>query len=123
MKVKGVSVIICTYNGAERLPQTLKHLAAQQVDKEIRWEIILVDNASTDNTAEVARHCWNGSSRNVPIQIFSHPIPGKTGAMQLGFTKANYDYLLICDDDNWLAANYVQLVYEIMSTMPEIGAL
>jgi cellulose synthase/poly-beta-1,6-N-acetylglucosamine synthase-like glycosyltransferase len=57
------------------------------------------------------------------MHIYRHPVPGKTAALQLGFAKAKYDYLLICDDDNWLKYDYLQLVYEIMSTNPKIGAL
>src|SRR6185437_5482655 len=54
----GVSVVICTYNGAARLPRTLAHLAAQENTGAIAWEVLVVDNASTDDTAEVARRCW-----------------------------------------------------------------
>ena len=121
--IKGVSVIICTYNGAQRLPETLRHLSTQKVDPEIPWEIVLVDNASTDKTSEIAKQHGDGLSNIVPMHIFLHPIPGKTGALQVGFSKAKYDYLLICDDDNWLKYDYVHRVYEIMSANPEIGAL
>jgi glycosyltransferase involved in cell wall biosynthesis len=119
---KGVSVIICTYNGAQRLPDTLIHLSKQKVAG-IPWEIVLVDNASNDRTQESAKQQWDTMGSPVPFRLFSHPIPGKTGALQLGFEKALYDYLLVCDDDNWLPSNYVQLVYEIMNEHPEIGAL
>jgi glycosyltransferase involved in cell wall biosynthesis len=121
--IKGVSIVICTYNGAQRLPETLKHLSTQKVDPEIPWEIVVIDNASTDKTSEVAKQHWAELGSTVPMHIFLHSVPGKTGALQVGFAKAKYDYLLICDDDNWLKYNYVQLVYEIMSTSPEIGAL
>jgi hypothetical protein len=41
-----VSVVICTHNGAARLPQTLAHLAAQKNTGAIAWEAILVDNGA-----------------------------------------------------------------------------
>ncbi len=121
--VKGVSVVICSYNGAQRLPPTLEHLSRQKVDSAIPWEIVLVDNASDDNMAALAKKQWDTTGNSVPIRMVSHPIPGKTGALQLGIEKALYDYLVICDDDNWLASNYVQLVYEIMNQHLGIGAL
>ena len=51
---KGISVIVCCYNSAERLTETIKHLAGQNVPHYIPWELIVVDNASTDNTAEIS---------------------------------------------------------------------
>ena len=47
----GVSIVICCHNSAKLLPRTLEHLRAQEVDSTIPWEVIVVDNASTDNTA------------------------------------------------------------------------
>lgn len=51
----GVSVVIPSYNGADRLPATLAHIAAQRVPPGLEWEVVLVDNASSDGTAEAAR--------------------------------------------------------------------
>jgi glycosyltransferase involved in cell wall biosynthesis len=47
------SVVIPTFNGAQRLPRVLAALAAQNADDE-SFEVIVVDNASTDDTAKVA---------------------------------------------------------------------
>ncbi len=55
----GASVIVCCYNSAARLPHTLAHLAGQIVPEDFFWEIILVNNASTDNTVECATAIWN----------------------------------------------------------------
>ncbi len=52
---KGVSVVVCCYNSAPRLPETLMHLFAQIVNPDIKWEIIIINNASTDDTLEVAQ--------------------------------------------------------------------
>jgi glycosyltransferase involved in cell wall biosynthesis len=54
----GISVVICTHNGAARLAQTVRHLAAQRVKPERPWEFLLIDNASADNTPAVARQLW-----------------------------------------------------------------
>ena len=51
----GISCLICTYNGASRLAETLTCLARQVLPAGTPWEVILVDNASTDATAERAR--------------------------------------------------------------------
>jgi glycosyltransferase involved in cell wall biosynthesis len=75
MKQPGVSVIICCYNSAALLPQTLEHLANQQTAGEISWEIIIVNNNSTDNTAEIAENIWQGLNRPIPFRVVHQPEP------------------------------------------------
>ncbi len=119
---KGISIIICTYNGKSRLAKTLEHLAHQQIH--CATEIILVDNASTDGTKAFADQWWlKNGNQDIRYHSYEQPIPGKSYAQELGYEKATYEYLLVCDDDNWLNPNYVQTAYEIMESNPEIGAL
>ncbi len=119
----GVSVIICCYNSAQRLPETLRHLA-QQVSSGIAWEIIIIDNASTDDTASIAAAEW--LKYTVPgagFTVLSEPEPGKNYAFKKGVKAAKYSYLLTCDDDNWLASNYIEDAYRLMEASPQTGAL
>ncbi len=118
----GVSIIICTYNGRARLGETLSHLAKQKRD--CAAEIVFVDNNSSDGTKAFADEWW-GKNGNPDIQYSSYvqPIPGKSYAQELAYTHAQYEYLLICDDDNWLCDTYVQRAYDIMRSNPQIGAL
>ena len=120
----GVSVIICTYNGGKRLPETLRHLALQIVPKSMPWEILVVNNASTDSTAAIAKQEWekyNNTSAN--FTIIEQPIPGKNYAFFKGLQVARYEYLLTCDDDNWLNPNYIAQAFQIMQADLKIGAL
>ena len=64
----GVSVVICCHNSAKRLPETLAHLAAQDVPVGTPWEVIVVDNCSTDGTSEVASRTW-ASRMTVPLRV------------------------------------------------------
>ncbi len=119
----GVSVVICTYNGAERLPETIRHIARQNVPRHIPWEFIVVNNASSDNTAEVTHRIWSSYDATAPLIIVDEPNPGLSFARSKGFATANFEFVLMCDDDNWLDPDYVKLVFEIMSTNETIGAL
>jgi glycosyltransferase involved in cell wall biosynthesis len=121
--MQGVSVIICCYNSSLRLPETLKHLALQKVVTAIDWEVIIVNNASTDTTVEVASDCWERYKAPVPLRIVDETTPGLSNAREKGFTVAQFEYLLFCDDDNWLCDSYIETVYQVMSTNPGIGAL
>jgi len=119
---QGVSIILCTYNGKNRLDATLSHLARQQVS--VPCELILVDNASTDDTKTFADTWWqHHGTPKISYRSFEQPISGKSYAQDLGYEKAQYEYLLVCDDDNWLCDTYVQSSYEVMESDLQIGAL
>jgi glycosyltransferase involved in cell wall biosynthesis len=118
----GISVLICTYNGADRLPQTLHHLSKQHF--KLPFEIIVVDNASTDNTAEVVMDTWKKFTSNQKIlQLLYEPKSGKINALNIGLKTAKYKYVLICDDDNWLASDYLSKAFNIMEENSLIGIL
>jgi cellulose synthase/poly-beta-1,6-N-acetylglucosamine synthase-like glycosyltransferase len=117
----GVSVVVCCYNSARRLPQTLAHLASQQVAEEIPWEVIVIDNASTDGTAEVAQRSWPQGS-TVPLRIVHEPRLGLSYARARGFSEARYEIVSFVDDDNWVCPEWVRIVQEIMCHHGEVGA-
>ena len=119
---KGVSVIVCCYNSSSRIERTLYHLANQVAT--IDWEVILVDNASTDDTSSIARHAWRATGRtDIPFSIVNEPIAGLTYARQKGVEAARYPTLVFCDDDNWLDETYISEAHRILSEHPSIGAL
>lgn len=124
MMHEGVSVIVCCYNSSFRLPETLKYLALQKVQPNIKWEVIIIDNASNDNTAQIAQREWEKHiSSCFRFTILTQSKPGKSNALQLGVKKAAFEYLIICDDDNWLNDDYVQQVHQIMSNNQKAGLL
>lgn len=120
--MKGVSIVICCYNSATRLPQTLQHIAAQKVPAGIAWELLVVNNRSTDDTAGVAAHFFN-THPGISGRVLHEEEPGLSYARQKGFDHAQYDYIILCDDDNWLNPDYVRLSFEIMESDPLIGSL
>jgi glycosyltransferase involved in cell wall biosynthesis len=121
--IHGVSVIVCCYNAAQRLPDTLRYLALQVVSFSIPWEVIIVNNASTDNTAEVAVDQWQQLNSPAQLSVVEQSIPGLNAAREKGFREAHYEFVIMCDDDNWLDKNYIQIAHEIMCAHPSIGVL
>lgn len=121
--MNGVSIIICCYNSSTRIKKTLEYLSVQQFQSNFNCEIIIVDNNCSDGTSEVSKQYWEQLGCSIPFQIIKEPIPGLTWARIGGAKKAKYDYILFCDDDNWLARDYVNNAFLLLESNPEIGAL
>jgi glycosyltransferase involved in cell wall biosynthesis len=120
----GISVVVCCYNSEKRLFPTLEHLAKQQDISPDSWEIILINNNSTDNTVATANSIWNSFNIHKPnFRIIDEPQAGLSYAREKGISESGFDYVLFCDDDNWLVENYVNLAFTIMQSNPLIGAL
>jgi glycosyltransferase involved in cell wall biosynthesis len=120
----GVSVIVCCYNSAARLPETIKHIAAQQVPADLPWEVIVVDNASTDNTPAIAQTEWDKHyDTGANFTVVKQPTPGLSHARDKGVETAQYEYLLFCDDDNWLFNDYIARLFNTMKADDSIAVL
>lgn len=93
-KIK-ISVIICTYNRAGLLPALLNSLAQQTLDSTQR-EILLVDNASTDSTHELAEEFIP----KIPgLRYIFEPKLGLSSARNRGWKEACGEYVAYVDDD------------------------
>ena len=121
-KKKGVSVLLCCYNSAARIKETLHALASQQFHSPFFWEIILVDNASTDKTAQISRSIWDDLDTGTELRIVFEPRAGLGNARKKGISEASCSFILFCDDDNWLDRSYVQDVFNILNSDPTIAA-
>jgi glycosyltransferase involved in cell wall biosynthesis len=120
---KGISVIICCYNSELRLPETLKHLASQNVDDCFSWEVIVVDNNSTDNTSGFALKEWEKYNTITPLKVVEEKKPGLAKAREKGVREAKFEYVIFCDDDNWLDSKYLVNTLKLFESDLKIGAI
>ncbi len=118
---KGVSVVIACFNSAKVIKNTLEHLQKQKNIEDINWEIVLVDNNSSDNTSEIARNIWN-SNPIVPINIILEKKIGEANARLSGIKAARYDIISIVDDDNWVYENWIYKIVDYFNNT-EIGLI
>ena len=120
---KGVSIIVCCFNSAARLPQTLKHLSIQDIAPTVPYELIIVNNGSKDNTKETAEQEWLKNASPFSLKVVDEEQSGLSFARAKGIETSQYEYIIFCDDDNWLNPKYVKTAYEIISSNDSIGAL
>ena len=100
-----ISVVLCTRNRAEQLRNTLESATRMRIPDGLAWEFVLVDNGSTDHTADVVAD-FEG---RLPIRRIVEATPGLSNARNSGVANARGDYICWTDDDviideNWLAA-------------------
>lgn len=117
----GVTIVICCHNSAGRLPPTLTHLAAQRVPTGIPWEVLVVDNASTDGTAQTAIDHWPHDAP-APLRVVREPQLGLSHARRRGLLDARYEIVSFVDDDNWVCPEWVQTLVEVMGERADVGA-
>jgi glucosyl-dolichyl phosphate glucuronosyltransferase len=91
-----VSVVICTYNRAADLAQTLDSLRHVTLPRAGDAELIVVDNGSTDDTAKVAQ---SFSRTGLPVRYVREARRGKGHAYNAGIAAARGRVLLFSDDD------------------------
>lgn len=117
-----VTVAIPTYNGAARLPMVLDQLRSQINLKGLRWEIIVCDNNSTDDTEEVVRQYQKSWPADIPLYYRFAAEQGAAFARQRAVELAKGDIIAFLDDDNIPAKDWVSQAIEFAQSHPQVGA-
>lgn len=100
-----VSVIICTCNRAKDLAETLRRFDRVAVPSGLDAELVVVDNASTDGTAGVARAA---RLPEMEVRYVYEPKTGKCNAYNTGMAAARGEVLLFTDDDVQPATDWLE---------------
>lgn len=97
----GITIGICTYNGAARLPALFSALVRLD-DPGVQWEVVIVDNGSSDNTALVARQLATQARTQLEqsIRVVVEVQPGVLNARLRAFKEARFELVAFLDDDN-----------------------
>ena len=103
--VDAISVLICTYNRAHLLEETLTALLGSQSPPNCQVEVLVVDNNSSDATADVVRRMSNGAPW--PVRYLVERQQGKGFALNRGLSHAQGDIIALTDDDVLPAADWL----------------
>ena len=108
-----ISIIIPVYNVAAYLPTCIESVQNQSF-KEI--EILLVNDGSTDDSPQICDQYALGDSR---IRVIHQKNRGVSCARNAGIDVAQGHYITFVDSDDWVAPDYLRLLYEALQNTPE----
>ncbi len=107
-----VSIVMCTYNRADFIRQTIESIQDQTFTN---WELLVMDNGSTDNTKEVIDEIADG---RISYHRFD---PTSTGRLRnIAFSKAWGNYIALMDSDDLWLPEKLQKQIDLLKENPEI---
>lgn len=101
-----ITVILCTHNRARTLAKALESIATQALSQSIGWEIVVVDNNSSDKTRQVIEDCRSRYPGR--IRYVFEPQQGISYARNTGVRNAQGDILAFIDDDETASPGWLQ---------------
>jgi GT2 family glycosyltransferase len=112
-----VSIVLCTRNRAAQLDEALQSFT--RIRTTAPWELIIVDNGSTDGTASVIeefRRAWPGR-----VTMLHEPIPGVSRCKNRGWHVAAADIVFLTDDDCYPDPDLLTRIEECLGEDPRLG--
>ena len=106
-----LSIVISTYNNAASLERALKSVAMQDADKSI-WECVVVNNNSTDDTAERVAAFAKAHS-DINIKLVDEPQQGLSYARNRGIAESKGQFIAFIDDDETINEGFVSAYIDL----------
>ena len=116
-----VSIIIPTFNRADLLRYSLNSLVSLNCNNEL-FEIIVVDNGSTDKTKEVIHEYINNYPYHI-IKYYYDDIPGLLSGRHRGANEAKGDILAFIDDDVLVSNNWLKSIIDVFENKTNVDLL
>ena len=101
-----ISILTPFKNTGEFLPECLDSIIAQNYSN---WELLIVDDNSTDNSFEIVKTYQNKDDR---IKLFSNPGEGIIEALRYAYTKSSGDLITRMDSDDVMHENKLEILYK-----------
>ncbi|NET60615.1 MAG: glycosyltransferase family 2 protein [Symploca sp. SIO2E6] len=116
------TVAIPTYNGETRLPKLIERLRSQTGIEHLSWEILVIDNNSSDRTAKVIQEYQATWQHTYPLRYCLETEQGAAFARQRGVREARGELIGFLDDDNLPKADWIFQAYSFAGKHPQGGA-
>jgi glycosyltransferase involved in cell wall biosynthesis len=118
-----ISLVLCSYNGLDRIPSTLESLSKLHIPNNVELELIFVDSNSSQPMCLQVQKCWQQFGAPFELITLTQNKQGKVAALQLGFKQAKGEYFVIVDDDNELQFDYLEKGCNYLQQFPQVGVL
>lgn len=115
-----LTIAICTYNGETRLPAVLQCLEQQIIPDRIFWEVLIVDNNSSDNTSYIRDRYSQLASYS--LRYYFEPKQGLAFARQSAIEQARGEWVAFIDDDNFPDPDWIAAAIQFARNHPRAGA-
>lgn len=115
-----VSVVICFYNGANFIREAIASVYAQTLAD---WELVLVDDGSSDESSAIARDL---AAKDSKVRYVSHPGHARRGLAQsrvLGSDAATGEYLLFLDHDDLIYEDNLERLAGLLDAYPRAAVV
>lgn len=112
-----VSIIIPVFNSAHLIEKTIQSVLKQQFQE---WEMVIVDDGSTDNIAEVIDPYTKQDER---IKFYQQQNAGASAARNTGIKNSTYEWLLFLDADDWIREDYFEKMVPLLENDPAIDVI
>ncbi|WP_346292096.1 hormogonium polysaccharide biosynthesis glycosyltransferase HpsE [Sphaerothrix gracilis] len=122
LPVIDLTVAIRAYNSAAYLPEILKRLKQQQAIEQLRWEIVVIDNNSTDDTPAIVEQFQKDWPAAFPLRYCLEKKQGAVFARQRAIQEAQGTLIGFLDDDNFPGDRWVAAAYQFGQAHPQVGA-
>jgi glycosyltransferase involved in cell wall biosynthesis len=111
-----VSAIICTRNREAALARSLEALTTLDIETDTRFELVVVDNASSDDTQDIVSNFIQTAP--FPVRYVLETRPGLSAARNRGLASASGDLIMFTDDDCLVAADWVTVALRLFKNNP-----
>ena len=114
-----ITVAICTRNRAAKLARAFDALLDMEIPDGLTWELVVIDNASTDRTPEVIA----AYADRLPLRCETHLARGVSGARNAALRASRGQIIAWTDDDCMVDRTWMTTIWREFTTDPELGVL
>lgn len=115
-----ISIVVASYNYEDYIKETIKSVIAQTYPN---WELIIVDDGSTDNSVEVIKEYCTNDSR---ISLYQHENNANKGLKEtvlLGLEKTSTEWIAFLESDDSFEPTYLEEKVKIIEKYPDVNLI
>lgn len=110
-----MTIAICTWNRSRLLGQTLESLTKLTIPKGVNWEVVVVDNNSTDDTKQIVQNF----SSDLPLLYVFEATQGHSVSRNTALSRASGDLIVWTDNDVVVPSHWLQSYAKAAASYPD----